>query len=366
VDHAGAVVQFVTHSRDITERKRTKDALEEAYGYLRQHIDNTPLSVIEWNREQGILQWSGQAHHLFGWSKEEVDGRHLDAIGVVHADDRSLMEEAVADLLASQTGRKVIHLRIITKDGALRYCTWYCSVVGAGDEEADQTILALIEDDTRRTKAENRLRWSLREKEVLLKEVHHRVKNNLQLMSSILDLQAQCVTDEERTDVLQNTQNRIRSMALIHEKLFKTEDVAHVNFEDYVRTLVRHLERSLNLRERVAIELDVEPVHLDVDQAVLGGLIVNELVSNTFQHAFPDQTGGTVRIQLKTSSGGCYRLTVSDDGVGLPEEIDAEQAGTLGLELVHLLTQQLAGSLYIVRGQGTTFTIDFPRVPQST
>jgi two-component sensor histidine kinase/CheY-like chemotaxis protein len=209
-------------------------------------------------------------------------------------------------------------------------------------------------------RAEERIRASLREKEVLLQEIHHRVKNNLQVVSSLLGLQSKRTKDAEVREMLRNTQNRIKSMALIHEKLYQAESMARIDFADYLRSLLSHLHVSHAVNgQDVLLKADVEDVPVSIDIAVPCGLMINELVTNALKHAFPEGRRGEISVGLQAEAGQQLVLTVTDNGVGFPKDFDIRDPASLGLQLVNGMTHQLGGTLELVGGHGTTFRISF-------
>ena len=212
-----------------------------------------------------------------------------------------------------------------------------------------------------RERAETNLRTSLQEKEVLLKEIHHRVKNNLQVISSMLNLQSGYVTDEQALATFQDSQNRVRSMALIHETLYQSENLALVDFGDYIEKLAAYLVRSYSI-SGVQLEIKSEPVHLGIDTAVPCGLILNELISNALKHAFPDGKPGQISLSLHKKADNQAWLSIADDGVGLPAGLDIYNSPSLGLQLVHALVGQLGGNLKIKQTDGVQFNIAFPLI----
>jgi len=212
----------------------------------------------------------------------------------------------------------------------------------------------------------DQLRSSLEEKEVLLKEIHHRVKNNLQVISSLLSLQSTYVRDAADAEIFRESQNRIRSMALIHEKLYQSGSVSRVDFPQYARSLATTLFRSYRPAEsNVRLEVDFGDVALGIDAAVPCGLIINELLSNALKHAFPGGREGTITLALR-EQGGTTRLTVKDDGVGFPDRLDVHQPSSLGLQLVNTLVAQIGGALEVRRTGGTEFHIAFSSAPGGT
>mgnify|MGYP002640300699 CR=1 FL=1 len=201
---------------------------------------------------------------------------------------------------------------------------------------------------------------SLGEKVVLLKEIHHRVKNNLQIIASLLSLQANQIHDDETLALFTNSENRVRAMAAIHERLYLSDDLAKIDFAGYIRSLVDSLFGSYSIdTQDVLLITDIAEVSLSLDQAIPCGLMLNELVSNSLKYAFPNGRCGELHIILTQSTGG-YRLEVRDDGVGFPEHIDFRRTESLGLQLITSLTQQLHGQIEMINHRGTTFRIDFP------
>ena len=230
-------------------------------------------------------------------------------------------------------------------------------------EELSKINEELKAEITRRLEAEGRIRTSLREKEVLLKEIHHRVKNNLQIISSLLNLQTGQIEDERAEALFRESQDRIRSMALIHERLYQSEDLARVDFAEYIRSLVGYLVRSYSAEAgSVRVETEVDDVSLGIDSAIPCGLIVNELVSNALKYAFPEGREGRIYVQLREARDGGYRLVVSDDGVGFPEGLDFRMTESLGLQLVTTLLDQLEGRIELDSCKGTRFTMTFEKL----
>ena len=209
-------------------------------------------------------------------------------------------------------------------------------------------------------RVEETFKASLRQQEMLLREVHHRIKNNLQIISSLLDIQASSVEDPHIVEMFMDIQNRVIAMALIHETLYQSGDLRMVNFGVYVRTLAEQIFRSYNvLPDRIALQIRADEVMLDTNQAIPCGLILNELLSNCLKHAFPDERAGEIRIELRSDAAPQVTLIVRDTGIGFPAGMDSCHPETLGLQLVHSLTEQLGGRLETESHSGTTFTLTF-------
>lgn len=223
-------------------------------------------------------------------------------------------------------------------------------------EANDQLQVEIAE----RKRVEEQLRLSLAEKEVLLKEIHHRVKNNLQVVSALLELQAGSIRDSQARACFRDSQDRIRSMALIHEKLYKDSNLRGVHFGEYLHDLIQHLINTyLPDPDRISLRSDVGEVELEMDEAIPCGLIINELVSNALKYAFPDRRAGEIKVRMHSDDNGDSILTVADDGVGLPAGLDIHTTDTMGLQLVSILAGQLRGDMEAVSKEGTMFTIRF-------
>jgi two-component sensor histidine kinase len=201
----------------------------------------------------------------------------------------------------------------------------------------------------------------IQEKDILIKELHHRVKNNLQVISSILNLQSSYVSDPSTLDILQESQNRIKSMSFIHETLYRTTDFSSINFSEYIKSLSHNLIQSYTLQNcKVDFVADIDTIEMSIDQSIPCGLIVNELVSNALKYAFKDRKKGKLMIELK-ENGKQVSLRVSDDGVGLPENFKFEKNDSLGVQLVYSLTEQLDGTIEVNSEKGTSFLITFEK-----
>ena len=219
----------------------------------------------------------------------------------------------------------------------------------------------VMRDITERRRAEDETRASLREKEVLLREIHHRVKNNLQVITSLLRLQSREFQDERYIRAFKGSENRIRSMALIHETLYQSDDLARVDFNYYINRLTSHLFRGYGVNVgRIRLKVEAERLPLRIGLAIPCGLIVNELVSNALKHAFPEGREGEIRVSLRSLNEKEIELAVGDDGIGLPEDADSEDGGSLGLYLVKILVEdQLHGEIEVDSSKGTAFRITF-------
>lgn len=209
-------------------------------------------------------------------------------------------------------------------------------------------------------KSEEKIKASLKEKEVLLKEIHHRVKNNLQIINSLLNLQSRDIADKESRDIFEKCKNRIDSIALVHEKLYQSEDLANVNFGEYVHTLAVRLFDAYSSRlPDVELKTDVDDLFLGVNKAIPCALVINELVMNSIKHGFPSGQAGEITVELKILAGENVSLTVADNGAGLPAGFDIDTPKTLGMQIINALVGQLHGALSVDKSKGTKFIIEF-------
>ena len=237
--------------------------------------------------------------------------------------------------------------------------------VGASDYAAKPIHWALLRQRVQslyraiqHRQAEQKIAAALKEKEALLKEIHHRVKNNLQIISSLLNLQANAIEDKKISALFQESQNRVRLMSMIHEKLYQSDDVGHVDLGDYIRELCQYLIRSYEIEaNQVTLSVDIEDITLNIDTAVSCGLIVNELVSNSLKYAFPEGAAGSIKIKSTRTNKQFFSIIYTDNGIGLPLSLDIENSKTLGLQLVSSLCEQIGGDLKMIGYAGTEFRL---------
>ena len=220
-----------------------------------------------------------------------------------------------------------------------------------------QRVLRL-QDIIKRQQAEAQIKASLKEKEVMLKEIHHRVKNNLQIICSLLNLQSANIDDEKILNLFKESQNRVRLMALVHEKLYQSDSLENINLRDYIQSLSTYWLCSYEINPNtVNINTDIEDIFLGIDTAVSCGLIINEMVSNSLKYAFSNCQQGTISITARLTSQDIFSVEYKDDGIGLPSDFDIDSAKTLGLQLISSLTEQLGGELEVSSERGTKFEL---------
>lgn len=355
---------------EVRERTRAEEELRLAYDRLRAFFDHRigGIGVVIANAKGDILQANDCYLDMLGCSREEllsglVDWRKMTPGEWLSADERAL------DQLRQRGACDIYEKEYARRDGS-RVPVLISDVLLPGETD---DILAFVLDITERKRAERALQKAhdelakqveertreLAEKEVLLKEIHHRVKNNLQIISSLVSLQANASSEETVREVLRDVTYRVRSMALVHEKLYQSSDLARIDFAEYARGLLGYLWRAHGATAAdIRLTLDLEPVSLPVVTAVPCGLILNELAGNALKHAFRGRSDGNVTVSLKAREHGRIRLYVNDNGVGLPTGFDWRQARSMGLNLVRLLCGQLGADVAISSGDGTRIEIE--------
>ncbi len=341
------------------ERKRAEEALRTSERRLAGALDIAEAAVIAVDETQRIILFDQTAEKIFGYTAQEVLGRLLDLLlpsrfTEVHRQHiRDFSGDAVAARRMGER-REVFGRR---KDGTEFPAE---AAISKLNQEGKITFTAVLRDITERKRVEQKIMSALREKEVLLTEVHHRVKNNLQLISSLLNLQAGSIKDKLVQELFKESQYRVRTIASIHEKLYLSKELAKIGMAGYIRDLAADLVHSYgNGLGSVALKVNVQDIFLSMDKAIPCGLIINELVLNAIKYAFPNGRKGEIRIDLRSDHHDELTLTVSDNGIGLPKDFDMRATESLGLQLVDTLTVQLGGKIELHQEDGMEFKIRF-------
>ncbi|MBK8027563.1 MAG: PAS domain S-box protein [Chloroflexi bacterium] len=358
LDHP-AVHGIVVNARDVTEREAVASALRDSEERYSVHFANMSDVIYTYDPGLRITSVSSGIERLLGYKPEELIGKTLFDIGLIPLISKKHLEKALGEakrLLSGESIESTLY-EFIAKDGTVRIVE--VSATPIFQDVRVTAVTNVARDITERVHAEEQLRDSLQEKEVLLKEVHHRVKNNLQIIASLLRLQSGNTDDPRTIAQFQDSQNRIRSMALIHERLYRSTDLSTIDFGPYLRDLTGHLMQSYrDQANRIRLRVEVDKTQLDIDTAISCGLLINELVSNALKHAFPEGRPGTIGVQMRSTEGNRHELVVWDDGVGMPEQ--KSKPNTLGLQLVSSLARQLRGTVEFSAEGGTQIIVSFP------
>lgn len=355
-DADGKPQHMIGTIQDITELKKTEQALKESEERFRALAENTSdMNCIV--APDGLISYISPAIRSMGYTQEEMIGKR--ALDFIHPDDRDTVV-ALLDLARSKPGQtvKCDVCRFAHKEGHY----WYLEglITCMYDVPGVRGMVGNFRDITARLMNERTIAESLQEKELLLREIHHRVKNNMQIISSLLYLQADHTGDPNIFEAFSECQKRIKTMSLIHESLYHSNELSKIDFQAYLNKLVSSIFQSYKVPSRSIGWLIDAPVYLTINQSIPCGLIVNELVSNCLKYAFKERNSGTVSVNLLYSEN-MYVLTVSDDGIGMPPDFEIDTIQTLGLQIIATLVKQLKGTLSIHNDAGAVVTIRFPR-----
>jgi PAS domain S-box-containing protein len=350
---SGAVVV----ATNLTELKETEEALRKSEQKYRELIESTDNLVTQVDSYGNFMFVNHMAEKILGLRPEECIGK--SAFSFIHPDDQDRTTKWFHDLINSKAASGTIENQQVSVDGKVSHMLWTSNF--HYDEQGKVTIISSIASDiTERLRAEENLAKSLKEKTLLLKEIHHRVKNNMAVISSLLSLQSEHVDDRKYLDMFNESRSRIRAMALVHEKLYQRDDLAHIELRDYVESLAASIKQTLSYGPAFKINTDIRDIILDIDMLVPFGLILNEIITNSVKHAFNGQDDPTISVSIKKNGKGDIRMTISDNGNGFPEGFDKSKSEGLGLKLINILSSQLNGVMEVNSDNGVEYLITCP------
>lgn len=341
---------------DIVQRQRIEKELRESQASLQAILDHTTAVIYLMDRESRFLLINRQFEQLFHVTKEQIIGQPLEAVfsEEIAATFRANNRQVLAAGAAQEFEELAPH-----DDGLHTYLS--IKVPLYDTIGTSYALCGISTDITERKRTEEALKTAVHEKEILLKEVYHRIKNNLQIISSLLDLQADTVTDPRVRALFDDSQRRIQAVALTHESLYQAGKAGRVPAADYIHRLSTQVFQAYTPPgDRITLSIQADPIWIERQNAIPCGLIVNELLSNSLKYAFPVDQGGEITIVLQAAPDGHVVLTVRDTGVGFPADVDFRHTDSLGLQLVCLLTEQLGGTIALDRATGTQWTVTFP------
>lgn len=354
-DENGNPVRMVGTHTDITQQKNAEEALKESRIKFKSIFENAGEAIILFDPKGKIIEANKMIEKLFGFSRDEFIGQNFEKYIAPLIDLNAV--SAFNDVLLGKKA-KSMELSIKNRDGERLSLIAHPSVL-KNEDNTIKGIIIILEDVTHLKHAEMELKQSIKDKNVLLSEIHHRVKNNMQIISSLLNLQSSHVDGDETRSLLKESQGRVKSMAMIHEKLYQSTDFSHINFGKYIEELVLDLFHTYGVNKAyIKPDIQVGDFQINLDTAIPCGLIINELVTNSLKYAFPNNKKGTVKVEFK-SIGDEYLLIVADDGVGLPENFEMDNRDTLGMQLVSSLIEQLEGEMVLDKTVGTAFKMKF-------
>jgi len=344
---------------EIEERKRAEQALTKSEERLELALHGADLCLWDWSIARQELFLDPNWMRTLGYSSQDIDLRSKWWQHLIHPDDLAEVSAALAVHLNGSKSFYEAEHRVCSRSGDWKWVLARGKIVECDSRGNPLRMTGTLLDITDRKSAEEQIRASLAEKEVLLREIHHRVKNNLQVMSSLLRLQSRYVRDEQYREMFTESVNRVQSLALVHEKLYQSQNLSEIQMNEFLSGLSRQILGTYeHVTGKISVKVDVPHVSLGIELAMPLGFIVTELLSNSLKHAFPADTKGAVNISLCPSNGD-LELTVSDNGIGMPEEVALERHQTLGLRLVAIFVEQLHGQTEIRSKPGTQVHIIF-------
>jgi PAS domain S-box-containing protein len=358
IDENGEPLFELAICEDITKQKKVKTELLRSEMRMKAiYQDALDVIAVVDLKKGSIVDINKSVESILGYKREMLIGKPFNVLFAAETD--KTREQLFKELRIN--GAVFESQNFKREDGSI--CPMDLSITKIPWSDTDAALVNL-RDATERTNTEKIIQKDLKEKEVMLMEIHHRVKNNLQIISSMLKMQSVYIKDEKALEYFKDSQNRVKSMSLIHESLYQSEDLSKINLERYIRKLINQLIISFrDDNKNIKTILDIDDISFNINKTIPLGLLINEIVSNAFKYAFLNMTEGEISVFLK-KKGESYTLTISDNGVSIPEDLDIENTNSLGLHLVNALISQLHGKLELNRKNGTSFEVEFNLEPE--
>ncbi len=360
INESGEIVVSSGIVCDITEREQAETRLKEVITM----IDRSPIVLFRWKNAPGwpVALVTENVVDLLGYTAEELMAGRPDYESIIHREDLARVTEEMDQQIAKEVSSTCNHrpYRVVARGGEEKYVA-DLTTFQRNDRGEITHYEGIVWDVSDLIRKEEQIGRALKEKNTLLSEIHHRVKNNMQIITSLLRLQSGNISDEKYAAMFKDAEDRIKAMALIHERLYQSEDFVDIDFHGYVKSLAESLLRSYaSNTSAIELKIAIESVTLGLVAAIPCGLFINEAISNSLKHAFPENRAGSISIDFRQVEGDLFELTVGDNGIGLPKEIDFDHADSMGLTLIKLLAEdQLDGAIELNRDGGTAFTVRF-------
>ncbi len=351
---AGAVSRGLHRIETAREKSRAGELLEESAIRFETIFDQAAVGIAIISPDGDWVLANKKLRDIFSYREDELAGTSIMEVLAMDVDSYRNTHR----LLRGELDNVWNNFQFINRYRVRGWVSFNATLV-RDSRGKPRYAVAVITDITDEKNNRERIEAALKEKEILLKEIHHRVKNNMQVVTSLINLQSEQVNEPEFTELMDECRNRIRSMALVHERLYQSGNLAEISMEEYLQALGGELSRSYNTGERIEIVVEASGASVNIEKAIPCAIIVNELVTNAMKYAFPGNAAGEVRVGFREEENGRCVLTVSDNGIGLPPDADYEESSTLGMQLITALAGELNGNITLDRECGTRFTIEF-------
>jgi PAS domain S-box-containing protein len=358
-DADGNIKHYLAVKEDITERKNIEDALKKSEKRLMDVQRAAHIGTWEWDAVTEEASWSDEMYRILGLVPGESKPSFDKFLGSIHSEDIEYFKKTERAALENGLESNVV-FRLLLKDGTIKHVNdWGRNYYDSEGRHIYST--GMIQDITQRVNNEEKIKSSLEEKNALLKELYHRTKNNMQVISAMLNLSASSIDDDRVSEVFSDLDNRIQSMSLIHEKLYQSQNLSSINLKEYITDLCSSLVSSYHSMDcDVFFKFDLEDVSVLIDAAVPLGLIINELVSNSFKHAFPGREKGEIGIKLMTTEDSTIKIEIADNGIGAGADFNIDKLETIGLQTVFAIGKdQLHGNIELDTSSGFRFSLKF-------